>query len=68
MDISFNKKFYTLNAVKSAARAYKRLADFRIDDKKGFILVNLSDVDKDVKDIIQDEFCNYVLAEVKNKN
>lgn len=66
ISINFNKKFYNLKAIKNAAKAYKDLADFSIEDNSRRIKVLIKNVDKDIKDRIKDEFCNYVLAETKN--
>ena len=65
MIIGFDKKFYTLEAVKNAAKAYEELADFKVKTDKNKIMVEANDIDKDVKDIFKDEFCNYVLSETK---
>ena len=65
MVILFNGKFYSLGAIKRTTKAYKDLAVFKIKEKKNNFEVNINRIDKDVKDIIKDEFCNYVLAETK---
>ncbi len=65
MTILFNKQFYRLQAIKKAIEAYKELAVFNIKEKDNNIKINIDKIDKDVKDIIKDEFCNYVLAETK---
>ncbi len=64
--IKFNKDFYNSGAVKKAALAYKGLADFHLKDNHYFIEVTIKNVNQDFKDVINDEFCNYVLAETKN--
>ena len=66
MSINFNKKLYTLKAIKSAIKAYKGLAKFSLKDKKKYIIVDLKNIDKDVQPVIKDEFCNYVLAELRS--
>ncbi len=68
MTIVFNKGFYKLSAVKKAIKAYKNLAKFGTKEEKNKIKVELSKIDKDVKNIIKDEFSNYVLAEMKNEH
>lgn len=65
MTLVFNKQFYHLRAIKKAIKAYKELAVFNIKEKDDNIEVDIDEVDKDVKDVIKDEFCNYVLAETK---
>lgn len=64
--IKFNKNFYNLEAVKKSAAAFKKLANFRVKEKKNFIEVEIENVDKNFKDVLGDEFSNYVLAETKN--
>ncbi len=63
MVIILNKKFYALSAIKRAVKAYRGLADFKIG--KGYKVV-LQKVSPEVKTSIEDEFANYVLAEMKN--
>jgi len=67
MIIKFNKNFYNLEAVKRGIGAYKKLADFNINEKRDFIEITIKNIDKDFKDILLDEFSNYVLAETKNQ-
>jgi len=66
MKIKFNKQIYSLKAVKLAIKDYQKLADFSLEQKEKYIVVNLTKIDKDVKEIIKDEFCNYVLGFKKN--
>lgn len=65
MIISFNKNFYNLKAVKNTVEAYKALADFDIKTNKKVIALKASNIDKEVKSMLKDEFCNYVLSEMK---
>lgn len=65
MIINFNKQFYNLNAIQSAISAYKDLADFHISDNNKIIKLKVDNIDKDIKDILRDEFCNFVLSEIK---
>ncbi|XOB46831.1 MAG: HxsD-like protein [Candidatus Nealsonbacteria bacterium] len=65
MTIFFNKKFYSLEAIKKAIKAYDELAVFKLKEKKNNIKVDVSRIEKSVKALIKDEFCNYVLAETK---
>ncbi len=62
MKLTFNKKFYNLRAIKKTAEAYNQLADFDIEEEEEEIKVELSNIDKDVKSVIEDEFKNYALA------
>ena len=66
MSINFNKDFYSLEAIKKAIQGYKGLADFDIKIDKKNIKVNLKNIDPDSKDVIKEEFCNYVLGLMKN--
>jgi len=60
------KGFYNRKAIKSAIRAYNGLADFECLDKKDKFEVKIKNIDKSFEKIIKDEFCNYILAEIKN--
>jgi hypothetical protein len=66
MSINFNKDFYSLEAIKKAIQDYKGLADFDIEVGKKNIKINLKNIDPESKDIIKEEFCNYVLGLMKN--
>jgi len=65
MIIGFDKKFYDLKAVENTAKAYKELADLKVKTNKNKIVVEASNIDKDVESVFKDEFCNYVLSETK---
>jgi len=65
MTISFSKKLYNLKAIQKSIEAYNGLGVFSIKKDKKNIKVEINDIDKDVKDIIKDEFCNYVFNEIK---
>lgn len=65
MTINFSKKFYNLKSVKNSVEAYKNLGVFYIENDKNNIKVKITEIDEDVKNIIKDEFCNYVLSEIK---
>lgn len=64
--INFNKSFYTIDAIKKAIQGYKGIADFNIISNKKENKVELKNVDPESKDIIKQEFCNYVLGLMKN--
>jgi len=63
--INFNKKLYSLKAIKLAIKEYQKLANFSLSQRKNYIQVELKNIDKEVKKIIKDEFCNYVLFKSK---
>jgi len=64
--IDFNKNLYNLKVIKSAIKEYQDLADFSLRQKRNYIQVELSNVDKSVRKIIKDEFCNYVFFLMKS--
>jgi hypothetical protein len=63
INVSFSKKLYPPEAVKIAIKTYKNLADFQIEENEKYIEVKI----KNAKPNINDEFCNYVLAVIKNE-
>jgi len=63
--INFSKNLYSLKAIKSAIKEYQNLADFSFKKTKNYIQVELSNIDKSVRKIIKDEFCNYVFFLMK---
>jgi len=65
MTIRFNRKIYKKKAIQSAIKDYKHLADFSIKQDSNYFKVELKNIDKDVEEIIKDEFSNYVLSRVK---
>lgn len=65
MIINFNKKLYTLKAVRSAIKEYQNLADFNMRRRGSYVQIELKNIDKDVNKIIKDEFRNYVLFKSK---
>jgi len=60
--IKFNKKIYTLKAVKKAVEEFKNLANFTIKELDGYFEVKIDKIDQEVKDVIKDEFANYALG------
>ncbi|HDQ22624.1 MAG TPA: hypothetical protein ENN28_01470 [Candidatus Uhrbacteria bacterium] len=60
--IKFNKKIYTLEAVEKAIEEFKNLADFSLKEAGNYIEVKMDKTDKEVKNILSDEFANYVLG------
>lgn len=65
MIINLNKNIYPLSAIKSSIQAYKKLAKFYLLEKDNYYVLTLSDIDEQVKQVIKDEFCNYILSQVK---
>jgi len=64
--VKFNKNLYNFKAIKLAIKEYQSLANFNLDQKGNYIRVELKDIDKEVIQIIKDEFCNYVLFLMKS--
>jgi len=60
--IKFNKKIYSLAAVKQAIEEFKDLADFNFKGKDDYLEVSIDNINKEYKGILKDEFCNYVLG------
>ena len=67
MIINFSKKIYNLNAIKRSIKAYEGLAVFVVVNEKNNIQVKINNISNNLnEEIIKNEFCNYVLSEVKN--
>jgi hypothetical protein len=60
--IKFNKKIYSLEAVENAIEEYKHLAEFEIKELNDYIEVKIDKIDPEVKNVLKDEFSNYVLG------
>ena len=63
--INFDKKLYKLKAIKLAIKEYQNLANFNLGQKGNYFQVELKNIDKEVIQIIKDEFCNYVFFKSK---
>ena len=63
MEKKFHRKIYRKKAISAAAQAYGELATVKIENKGDYFLVKLTDVDKDVRDFVMDDFANHVLFE-----
>jgi hypothetical protein len=66
--VRFNKKFYSLKAVKNGIFAYKDLASFNIKNDGGDMKVAIFKIEPEFQNALPDEFCNFVLSEMKNAN
>jgi len=60
--IRFNKKIYSLAAIKKAIEEFKNLAEFKVTDTNDYLEVEIDKIDHEVKDVLKDEFSNYVLG------
>jgi len=65
MVINFNKNIYPLKAIKKTSTLYKKLATFKITERGKYFATKLTNIEKDIKDSIKDEFCNHVLSQIK---
>jgi len=63
--IKFNNKIYPEKAVLLSIEAFKHLAHFQIKQKDDYFIVTLTQINPAVKNIIKEEFSNYVLAKTK---
>ncbi|MFC1598922.1 HxsD-like protein [Patescibacteria group bacterium] len=61
-NIIFNQQIYSLAAVNKAVIEFKDLAKFTVQEKDKNINVKIEQIDADVKEVIKDEFANYVLG------
>ena len=66
MTINFNRNFYNLKSIEKAILDYKGLADFDMEVGKENVKVNLKNIDSESRNVIKEEFCNYVLGLIKN--
>jgi len=60
--VKFNKKIYSLEAVKKAIEEFKNLAEFKIKDSGAYLEVGIDKIDHDYHGVLKDEFSNYVLG------
>lgn len=59
--LRFNRKIYTIEAIKSAIQAYKEFSNFKINKKAKYIEVSLKPTGRSNAETLKDEFANYVL-------
>ena len=64
--LKFNSKIYKKKAIREAVSVYSHLADFSIVNGQGYIKVKIDRIKPSLRDIIVDEFANYVLGVGKN--
>lgn len=67
MQISFNKKIYSQQAIKKSIKDYEHLADFTLSQNKYYFLIKITNPKIEIKDILIDEFANYVLSLMPSK-
>jgi hypothetical protein len=61
--IKFNKFFYRKESIETAKKAYTNLCEPKIEDHKGYFLVTLSQIKKEINPSkLRYEFSNFVLS------
>lgn len=63
MEIKFDKNIYNKKGLENAIQAYQELAKIEFLETDNVFVVKISNIDEEVKDVIVDEFCNYLLFE-----
>lgn len=63
--LRFNNRIYKKEAIQEAISVYSHLAKFSLAQSKSYFEVRMEKMSADVKNIIADEFANYVLGETK---
>lgn len=63
--VKFNKKLYSQKVIKAVVQEFDNLADIKVNSQGLYITVSFANALKEVKDVIQDEFGNYVLYLMK---
>lgn len=66
--IVFNKSFYNTPAIEDALDAFRDICTGELQDKEAQITVILTPKSNNNPDELKNEFCNYVLALMKNKS
>ncbi len=61
--LTFSTSLYTRDAVEAAVAAFAELASFEVSANADDVVVAVSEIDADLKDVLVDEFCNYALHE-----
>jgi len=65
--IKLKKDLYPLNAIQKSANAFKHLANIKIKNGKEYFIVSLIKVAPEVRKLIKNEFCNYVLVSINHE-
>jgi len=63
MEIKIDKKIYSRESLKKTIQAYASLAKIDFSEEANFFIVKIDNPNEEIKDVIQDEFCNYLLFE-----
>jgi hypothetical protein len=66
IQVNFNKKIYSQKTIAETIDAFGDLADFKINSKGDYHIVNIFGVDGSDAEKLKGEFCNYVLGSMVN--
>jgi len=61
MEIKVSKNIYNKKGLESAIRDYQEFAKIYFSETDTFFIIIIDGVDEELKDVIVDEFCNYLL-------
>lgn len=64
-ELRFNTKIYKKKAIEEAISTYSHLARFKVRSNRSYINVRMDKVAPEFKNILADEFGNYVLGMTK---
>lgn len=66
-EIKLNAKFYDLISIDQAVKDYSYLGDIKIKKIGNYFVVLFDKFDNDLREVVANEFANYVLAQVVKK-
>lgn len=68
MKIILDKNLYSIEAIKNTINAYQNegIGDFAIKEKGDSFVIEGSNIEEDMKEEIKNEFCNFLVSEMKN--
>ena len=62
MELRLNKKIYSTTGVKECLEAYDDFGTYEVATDGNYILITITDPDKDFETVLPQEIANYVLA------
>jgi len=66
--IVLKRRFYDSGSIKEALKDFKEICSGKLSNKKNTIEIQLKAKNKEFKNNLDSEFCNYVLGLMKNKS
>ena len=63
LSLQLNRKLYRAAALQTAIEAFGELATISVQRDDRYFQISFAEVDPDVKEVLVQEFANYVLAE-----